>query len=123
MGHQTTEEENYQSSVRKMLPPELVSRIDEIIVFNTLKKDSVCKIFNSKINDIIKNLKSKNIELKINVTADNLIDFKKESQDHAREIKKLIRQKIEIPLAKFIMKNSKNKEFEVKMLDGSLTIC
>ena len=119
----TTEEQNYQSSVRKMLQPELVSRIDEIIVFNSLEKDSVVKIFKSKLDDVVSALKNKGISIDLQFNAEDLFNLNKNSKDHAREVKKIVRQTVEIPLAKFIIKNSKKKKISAKILDGKLDMC
>jgi ATP-dependent Clp protease ATP-binding subunit ClpA len=112
--------DSYTSSVKKMLPPELVSRIDEIVIFDSLSDDSISKIFTSRLNEIHDYMKSK-VEIHFSISANDFIDFK--SEDHARDIKKLIRKSIEIPLAKFIVKNPEVKKVSVKMLDGNVNIC
>lgn len=110
----------YTSSVKEMLPPELVSRIDEIVIFDPLSSDSIAKIFTSRLNEIQDYMKSK-VNIDFSISANDFIDFK--SEDHARDIKKLIRKNIEIPLAKFIVKNPEVKKVSVKMLDGEVNIC
>jgi ATP-dependent Clp protease ATP-binding subunit ClpA len=112
--------DSYTCSVKKMLPPELVSRIDEIVIFDSLSDDSISKIFTSRLNEIHDYMKPK-VEIDFSISANDFIDFK--SEDHARDIKKLIRKSIEIPLAKFIVKNPELKKVSVKMLDGNVNIC
>jgi ATP-dependent Clp protease ATP-binding subunit ClpB len=112
--------DSYTSSVKKMLPPELVSRMDEIVIFDSLSDDSISKIFTSRLNEIHDYMKCK-VEIHFSISANDFIDFK--SEDHARDIKKLIRKSIEIPLAKFIVKNPEVKKVSVKMLDGNVNIC
>lgn len=112
--------DSYKKSVTKFLPPELVSRIDEVVVFNALEKESVTKIFNSRVSDMAKMLEKKGIKLKLEASASDFIDFN--SKDHARDVKKIVRQKIEIPLAKHLVQNPKKKKICVKMLDGILNI-
>lgn len=120
---QKTQEENYQTSVRKMLAPELVSRIDEIIVFKSLEKESIVKIFKSKLDEVVSDLIKKGITLDLQFNAEDLFNLNKNSEDHARQVKKIVRQKVEIPLAKFIVKNPKKKQISAKMLDGQLNVC
>ena len=101
----STEKENYMKSVRKMLPPELVSRIDEILVFEKLGKESIVNIFKSKLADVIEKLKNNGITAKLEFDGDDLFNLNKNTEDHARQIKQIVRQKIEMPLSKFIIHN------------------
>lgn len=111
---------SYTSSVKKLLPPELVSRIDELIVFDLLLEDSLKKIFDANLKIVSSRLTEQSLNVKFDLSASDFIDFK--SDDHARDIKKIIRKSIEIPLAKFIMVNPKKKKFSVKMIDKQLII-
>lgn len=117
-----TNEQNYQTSVAKFLAPELIARIDEVLVFEKLNQDSISKIFAYKIEDLESKLKATGIIGKFQIEAKDFIDFKN-SEDHARNIKKIIRTKIEVPISKFLIQNPKKKKIEVKMLDGKLEIC
>lgn len=118
---QIDKEQSYKDSVKKSLPPELISRIDELIVFDSLDRESICKIFQSRLNEISKKTELNNIKLNFEISASDFIDFN--MNDHARDIKKIVRQGIEIPLAKFLVQNSKLSEVSVKILDGKLNIC
>lgn len=111
----------YEDSVKKYLPPELVARIDEIIVFNELKSESIINIFKSQLNALKETLKSKNIELKVHNSITDLIT--KKSDIHARKTKQIMRQEIEVPLAKFILKNPQIEKITLKVLDGKVNIC
>lgn len=121
MPQQINMEDSYKSSVKTSLPPELVSRIDEIVVFNPLTEESISKIFESRLKELAEKMKKNNVEIKFQLEASDFIDFK--SKEHAREIKKIIRSSIEIPLAKFLIQNPKTTELCAKMLDGKLNIC
>lgn len=111
----------YEDSVKNYLPPELVARIDEIIVFNELQSESIVNIFKSQLNTLKETLKNKNIELKIHSSMTDLIT--KKSDIHARKTKQIMRQEIEVPLAKFILKNPQIDKITLKVLDGKVNIC
>jgi ATP-dependent Clp protease ATP-binding subunit ClpB len=111
----------YKNSVKKLLPPELISRIDELVVFNKLTEESIAKVFDSGLNEVRNTLKKQKISASFSLDVKDFIDSK--SEDHARDIKKIIRKSIEVPLAKFIMNNPENLDLTVKMLDGKLNIC
>lgn len=114
-------EQEYKKSVFKYLPPELSARIDDVIVFNDLDSVSLSKIVDSKLQEISNRLKNNKINITFDVKASDLIDLNDKS--HARDIKKTIKQKIEMPLAKFMIQNPKSKNLSVKMLDGKAVVC
>ena len=66
-------------------------------------------------------MKNNGIDLKMSIQASDFIDFKNE--DHARDIKKIVRKNIEIPIAKFLIQNPNIKEFSAKVVDGKLNLC
>ena len=111
----------YESSVKKKLPPELVARIDEIVVFKNLEKDAILNIFKSKLKDLQSSMNNKGIKLKINKNIDGLI--LNDDKIHARKVKQLLRQQIEVPLAKFIVSNPEKQQISIKMIDKNLIIC
>jgi ATP-dependent Clp protease ATP-binding subunit ClpA len=117
---ETSKRSEYESNVKKQLPPELVARIDEIITFNDLDSDSFLNIFNSQISLLVKTMEKQNINLKVEKSLQDLI--LNDKNQHARNIKKMIRQEIEVPLAKFIIKNPKTEKITIKSLDGKVNI-
>lgn len=83
-------------AAKKILSPELINRLDEIIVFNHLEEKDLQKIFKKQIKELQSKLKSKKI--KINYS-DEVLEFmcKKASSEKmgARPLKRLIQQNIE----------------------------
>ena len=84
----------------------LISRIDEIIKFNTLKEEDIIKIIENNINRI------KNKYKEINITIDNNVikELTKESNykiQGARNIEKLIKNKLENTIIDHIINNDK----------------
>ncbi len=109
--------DNFESSVRKTLSPELVSRIDEIVTFNSLDNESIINILKFKLSEITSNLKLKELSFSMDFSPQELINLNKNPQNHAREIKKTVRDNIEIPLAKFIVQNPQKMKIRAKILD------
>jgi ATP-dependent Clp protease ATP-binding subunit ClpA len=118
---QIDKQDAYQASVKSYLAPELASRIDEVVVFNSLSSASVSKIFGFKLNEIKESMKKNGVDLQMSIEASDFIDFKNE--DHARDIKKIVRKNIEIPIAKFLIQNPNAKRVSAKMIDNKLNIC
>ena len=53
------------NELKKLLSPELLNRIDDVIVFDALKKDEVSKILDIQIADLASRLKEKDLKIEI----------------------------------------------------------
>lgn len=118
--------EKILKNLQKELRPELLSRIENTIVFNPLDKKAVQKITKLELEKIKKQLrKNQDIELEITKPAQKLLAKKAFSpKKGAREVKKIIKNKIEdgivekilsdqvSPSAKIITKK-KNKKIQI----------
>ena len=90
--------------VREMLKgffrPEFINRLDEIIVFNSLKKENIRGIVDIQLGHLQKRLDDRHITLKLdNKAKDWLAENGYDSAYGARPLKRLIRQEVENPLA------------------------
>ena len=115
-------EDSYKNSVKKQLKPELVARIDEIIVFNALKSEQFIGIVNNRIQQIKNNLNSKNIKLNISKDLVQFIVSKIGEDFNARSLNSIIRSEIEVPIADLIIKNANLKKISAKVIDKSIKI-
>ncbi len=86
--------------LRKNFRPEFINRIDEIIVFNPLKKDCVAKILDKIINEINSRLKVKQIKVELTSEATTkVIDEAFVPEFGARPIKRYVTNNIETLIA------------------------
>jgi len=102
--------DNYQSLVENELKntfrPELINRIDEIIIFNSLQKESVTLIIDKIINDMEKRLQTSNIHIEVTAQArEKIIEESFIPEYGARPIKRYITKNIETILAHALIKN------------------
>ena len=87
-------------ALKKAYKPELLNRIDLITVFKPLSFEELAKITNLMIRSLNKKLEEKNITLKLTESAlMYLIDAGYNSEYGARQLKRLIEQKIEDVIA------------------------
>ncbi len=101
--------------LKKYFKPELINRIDNIIVFNKLSQDVMKDIAKRMLADLNKNLKRSGVELKFTVSALNYLVKNGTNDDFgARPLKRLITSKIEDELADMMLKG------EVKSGDSVL---
>ena len=85
--------------------PEFINRIDDIIVFKALGKESVRNIIKLEIEEINKRLKDKYIVLNFTVEAiDYIIENSYDLTFGARPIKRFLQKEVETNLAKLILR-------------------
>jgi len=91
--------------VRRIMKPEFINRIDEIIVFETLKKADLKRIVTLLCQELIKRCKAQ-MELSLKVTPavkDWLIENHADMKMGARPLKRAIQTKLEDPLAEELL--------------------
>ncbi len=94
-----------KNSLRQHFKPEFLNRIDESIIFHSLKENELKEIVSLQINHLSKRIESKN--LKLNVTEPAKSWIVKSSYDHsygARPLKRFIQKEIETPIAKELLR-------------------
>ena len=105
------------NELKKLLNPELLNRIDDILVFNALSKAEVEKILEIQLADLSSRLAEKSLTIKIEQKAkEYLVERGYNPAFGARPMRKLIRKEIEDPLAMEILSN-KNKELDTVYID------
>lgn len=118
-----TKENSYKDSVKKELKPELLARINEVLVFEDLSDSDMKRIILHELNKIKSTLFIKNIELNFKKsTIDLIFNQLKTKNLHARDIKKYTRDKIQVPVAKIMIKNSKKSQITIKNIDNSINV-
>ena len=92
------------NELRHTFKPEFINRIDEIIVFNSLKQDVIYDILDKIISDIEKRLSDKKIKLNLTDKAKKyIVDSSYDSRYGARPIKRFVSRNIETILANEII--------------------
>ena len=109
-------------SLRRHFIPELLSRIDEIVIFNPLGHNEIKKIADLEIKSFVDSiLADKKIEIR-NVVADFVASKAISQYNGAREIKHLINKLIINPLSDFILKNRKNDNIIINVKNNKINI-
>ena len=92
--------------VKHYFRPEFINRIDEIIVFNPLTKDSIRQILDKIIHEMEDRLKEDNIHIELTDNAkDYLIENGYDITYGARPLKRLLSRTVETNLAKVLINN------------------
>jgi len=106
------------SELKKYFKPELINRIDNIVLFNKLNPQVLKDIAKKMLGDLNKNLKQSGIELKFTQSTLNYLVKNGTNEDFgARPLRRLITSKIEDELADRMLKG------EIKKGDHVLVDC
>jgi ATP-dependent Clp protease ATP-binding subunit ClpC len=98
---------NYESlraklleKARKTLRPEFINRLDDILIFQSLKRDELLQIVDLEVEKVASRLEDKNITLKLTPAAkQKLCDMGNTSRYGAREIRRVVESELEDRLA------------------------
>ena len=100
-------EKNILLSVKNIFSPELLNRLDEVIVFNSLAKKDIYKIIDMQLEDLYDNLQELGINIKVYKTAKNLILEKGYNINYGvRFLRRTIQVMIEDPISKILLENN-----------------
>ena len=116
-------EEIVQKYLRDYLKPELINRIDNISVFSSLDKESLAKIAKIMLTNLLKQLNSMQISLKLTEKAlDYLISKGYNVEFGARPLRRLIEQEVESVIGEAILKNECRPKCKIVIdeVDGKL---
>lgn len=93
-------------TAKKILSPELVNRLNQVIIFNHLEKEHLTKIFKSETSKLKKKLRNKKIKIDYSPEViDWICDTSAEEKMGARPLKRLIQQNIEDQIVNFYFEN------------------
>ena len=116
--HDEDKQQIMLNELKKYFKPELINRIDNIIVFNKLNPNVLKDIAKKMLSDLNKNLKQSGIELKFTTSTLNYLVKNGTNDDFgARPMRRLITGKIEDELADRMLKG------EIKKGDIVLVDC
>ncbi len=99
-----TMKENIQEALRQKFRPEFLNRLDETIIFHKLSKEDAARICDKIIQNLQKQLKEREINIKVSNRARNkLVDEGYSEEYGARPLKRTVRKLIEDRLSEEIL--------------------
>ncbi|MBQ8996679.1 ATP-dependent Clp protease ATP-binding subunit, partial [Candidatus Saccharibacteria bacterium] len=94
-------------ALKKIMRPELINRLDAILVFHALTRANVEKIFDNLTEDLRKRLATKSIGLKVTADAKQyLIDKGYDPKNGARPLRRAIEDQVESLISEEIIKDT-----------------
>ena len=111
--------------LKKMLSPELLNRIDDVVVFGALTKEEVGRILDIQIKELADRMREQNITISVKPKArEYLIEHGYEPESGARPMRRLIRREIEDPLSVEILsgEGEKSNSVSVECVNDKLSV-
>ncbi|KAF8909848.1 P-loop containing nucleoside triphosphate hydrolase protein [Mucidula mucida] len=88
-------------------PPELLNRLDTMLVFNKLSRESILQVVDLRLKDVAERLKERRIVIDVDDTARNLLAKQGYSQVYgARAIARVVRTDVLFPLAQKLLRGT-----------------
>ena len=88
-------------------PPELLNRLDSMLVFNKLSRNSILKVVSLRLDDVSNRLKNRRITLDVDKTAREwLAKYGYSDAYGARAIARVVRTDLLFPLAQKLLKGT-----------------
>lgn len=104
IGFGSSEKDYEDTDLKKFFAPEFRNRLDSIITFNKLGKETMTKVVNKFIDEIKNQVKEKAIRIKVNADAINwLVNKGFDKKMGARPLARVIDKEIKRPLAKMML--------------------
>jgi len=96
-----------ENALKKTFAPEFLNRIDDIVIFDSLKRESIHKIIDIELKHLYKRINDLNYGIEISESAKDFIVEKGWDEHYgARPLKRAIQKYIEDPLAEEIIKST-----------------
>ena len=113
------------AELKKQFRPELLNRIDDIIVFHKLENKDIEKIIDLMLNQVSKRMKAQDIEIEISDEVKKLIAEKDVDNNYgARPLRRAIQSMLEDKIAEAILDGivQPNKKAKAVVKDGNIVI-
>jgi len=92
-------------ALKRTFSPEFLNRIDDVIIFNSLERDSLHKIIDIALKDVTQRLKELGFDIQLTVEAKEFLSDKGyDPQFGARPLHRAIQKYVEDPLAEEILR-------------------
>ena len=109
------------AEAKRFLSPEFINRLDEIVVFDTLKEPQIREIVDLLCSEIIERMKNLGIRLKIDAAVrDELVKTGFDPAYGARTMRRALRTQIEDSLAMEILTHPEASAFECRRVKGKI---
>ncbi|PLW98590.1 MAG: Clp protease ClpC [Marinilabiliales bacterium] len=98
-----------ENALKKSFAPEFLNRIDDVVIFEELQRESIHKIIDIELSHLLNRIKNMGFTLEVSEPGkDFIVEKGWDSQFGARPLKRAIQKYVEDPLAEELIKGSIN---------------
>jgi len=116
-----TMQEKIEQATKKSLKPELLNRLDGLVIFKPLEKKELFRVIDLEVAKLQKRLSRKNIVIELDEKAKDFLASKGYVPEMgARPVRRVIEQYLEDPLSEKLLKNAQSMQFAITEADGQL---
>ena len=103
----TSLEKRLRSNLKRILKPELLNRMDEVVVFKRLDKQDQCRILDLMLNEVRENLRQQDISLRISQsTKEFLLGQGYSDAEGARALRRTVERELLDRIAEILLRQS-----------------
>jgi len=107
-------------ALQKQFPPEFVNRIDNVITFEPLNRETISRIVRIEIALLQQRLKAQGHALVVsNDAVDQLVEKSYDSKNGARPVKRAVQTYLEDPLTDILLRKPDQKKITIKNIKQS----
>ena len=104
-------------ALQKQFPPEFVNRIDNVVTFEPLSRESIGRIVQIEVGQLQERMKTQHHQLTISAELmDELIDKSYDSKNGARPVKRAVQTYLEDPLTDILLRRPNQKKITIKKI-------
>lgn len=106
-------------ALRKTFPPEFVNRIDDVVTFRALSRETIAHIVGIEIQHLQNRLREAGHTLMVSPEArQQLLDLAYNPQNGARPVKRVIQQYLEDPLTEKLLRHPQQKSLRISKIEN-----
>ena len=104
-------------ALQKQFPPEFVNRIDNVVTFDPLSRDTIGQIVRIEIGLLQQRLKTRGHKLSVSPEAvGQLVEKSFDTKNGARPVKRAVQTYLEDPLTEMLLRRPEQKQLTIKQI-------
>lgn len=122
-GKQKAGKSDVLSSIKKHFPPDLLNRIDEVIIFDSLEQEQIKLIIDKELQSFKSDLLERNVVIKYSSDVTDFIFNKIQFNNFgARQVIKTIQRELQTQVAEKMLDSDKKLNLEISIKDNNICV-
>jgi len=122
-GKQKAGKSDVLSSIKKHFPPDLLNRIDEVVIFDALEQEQIKLIIDKELQLFKTDLLERNVNIKYSPEITNFIFDKIQFNNFgARQVIKTIQRELQTQVAEKMLDSDKKLNLEISVKDNNICV-